>query len=373
LDGTQPLAINQPGTVAADMTWERVRTINGGIDLVLLDNKIELSFDKYTRYTEGMLTKLQAMPGVYGADPPSTNAADLKTKGWELTLGYRDQVQVGGSPLSFGARFMLWDARTYITKYDNPSRILSDYYVGEEVGEIWGLTNDGRFTTQAEVDAWGPKQVEVGTAAVGYLYGIGDSKWKDLNGDGFITLGAGTVDDPGDRKIIGNNTARLPYSFEGNVEWKGFDLRFFLQGVGKRDWYQGNQHQQFWGMYATLWITPTWTHINNQWTPENPDSYFPRLKQNVADPNSGELRHPQTQYLQDLSYLRLKNLTIGYTLPRQLTQKVNISRLRIYFSGENLWTLNHIFVKAIDPETASDNSRYYPMQRVFSMGLNLSF
>jgi hypothetical protein len=140
--------------------------------------------------------------------------------------------------------------------------------------------------------------------------------------------------------------------------------------VGKRDWYPGNGNGVFWGVDATPWTTPIQKNLDH-WTPENPNGYFPRMKQYIAEDQT-ELGAPQTGYLQDASYLRLKNLTLGYTLPQALTDRWRINRLRVYFSGENLWTIHRIKVKEIDPENFS-SAGHYPMQKVWSMGINLSF
>jgi TonB-linked SusC/RagA family outer membrane protein len=371
LDGAYPMGIGQPGVVAGNLTWERVRTVNGGIDLGLFDNRLDLTANIYTRYTEGMLTGSKALPSFYGAGAPTTNAADLKTKGWDVSVGYRDRVHAGGSPLTFGARFMLWDSRAWITKYDNPTGLIpyrdpwggeqSPYRVGMELGEIWGYHTLGFFSSNEEAANWAD---QTGMASVNHPFEAGDLKFEDINGDGKINAGSNTLDDPGDRSLIGNNTPRFRYSFEGNAEWKGFDLRIFLHGVGKRDVAIGN-HRNFWSTYDSEWINPT-TALYDRWTPENPDGYFPRLR---GTDNVVRLR--QTKYLQDGSWMRIKNVTVGYTLPDALTGKWRISRLRVYLSGENLWTLNNLHVKWVDPEVLVDE--YYPMQKVFSMGVSLNF
>jgi hypothetical protein len=210
-------------------------------------------------------------------------------------------------------------------------------------------------------------------------------KFNDLNGDGIINTGNNTVDNPGDRRIIGNTTSRFPYSIDLNASWRGFDLRLFFQGIGKRDWYPENQasgwwytdnnpYQEFWSSYLSSWRTPG-LHIRDRWSPENPDGYYPRMfHRSAQNGNTAEWMRANTRYLQDASYLRLKNATIGYTIPEKLTGKAGISRLRVYFSGENLWTLRHIFVDSIDPETlGTSNYSTYAMQRVFSLGLNINF
>jgi TonB-linked SusC/RagA family outer membrane protein len=379
IDNARPMGIYQPGTVSGDLTWEKVRTINGGLDLSLLNNRIEVNFDVYTRYTEDMLTQAKPMPGVYGVGAPRTNAADLKTKGWDLSVGYRDQVSAGGSPLNYSLRFLLADSRTWITRYES-DRLLGDHaagaylYEGMEIGEIWGFEVLGFFESDADV-ANSPDQTKVGSDDIQYKWYAGDVKFKDLDEDGEITFGQKTIDDPGDRRIIGNTSAHLPYSIDAYADWKGFDLRLFFQGIGKRNWYPSNAIA-FWSSYTTPWTTPS-TYIRDRWTPENPNGYYPRLKPYISETdNTGELNTPNTKYLQDASYVRLKNLTFGYTLPASLTDKWKIDRLRVYFSGENLFTVNHIHVDAIDPEGVGGNSYdgfVYPFQKVYSIGLTLNF
>jgi hypothetical protein len=392
IDGKQPMAVYQPGTVAGNLTWERVRTINGGVDLSLFNNKFDLSFDIYTRYTEGMLTQLKQLPAFYGAGAPSTNAADLKTKGWELSIGYRDEFHAAGSPFSWSIRLVLADSRAWITKYDS-TRLLPDdfngyanHYEGKEIGEIWGLTTLGYLTEGDFVDVANNKlkvdQTQVGSNDTRYLFYVGDLKFADINNDGSVTYGSNTVDDPGDRKIIGNSSIRYPYSIMANAAWKGFDLQIFLQGVGKRDWYPTAKINTFWGVYAEPWTSPIRKNYD-RWTEENPsqDAFFPRMKSIIAEEYGGpagtkdELASPQTKYLQDASYLRLKTLTVGYTVPARITNKWKIDRLRIFFSGENLFTISHFDVKGIDPEILNGAYRggQYPQQKVYSFGLNLSF
>jgi hypothetical protein len=385
LNGSMPLYINQPGTVAGDLTWERVRTVNGGFDLSLLDNRVSISFDKYTRYTEGMLVQSKDLPNVFGADPPKTNAGDLETKGWELTLGLNNTWQVGGSPLYIGLNFMLADARSYITKYDNPTRAIknggsADYYEGQEIGEIWGFVNDGYLTKDdlvlredgtpsgnAKIDQYDVSEEDNRSTGVSYE---GDIKFKDLNGDGKINFGDKTVSNPGDRKIIGNDQARYPYSFDFSADWKGFDLRAFFQGVGKRDWYPSAGSIYFWGIYAQPWTNVTKQNLDH-WTPENPNAYFPRVKSYAAEDTDHDLGAPQTRYLQDASYLRFKNLTLGYTLPQHLIQKLGMGRVRIYFSAENIFTVSQMKV-SMDPE-GLNGSGAYPFQKTYSFGINLNF
>ena len=384
LDGKKPLQVIMPGIVSSSLTWEQVRTINGGIDLGFLNNRLTAGFDYYVRYTEGMLTKGKSLPSVLGTSEPKENAADLKTRGWELSLAWRDQFNLADSPFSYGVRFIISDSRSFITKFDNyvwdtdknGNKIRTsiwtndNHYVGKELGEIWGLTTEGFFQNEEEL-ANHADQTKVGEDDMGYKFYVGDLKFKDINGDKEISNGKGTLADPGDFKKIGNSSIRLPYSIDMDANWKGFDLRIFLQGVGKRDWYAGGGNHYFWGIYAQPWTNVQKGNLDH-WTPENRNAYFPRVKPYIAESTGSELACPQTKYLQDASYLRLKNVTFGYTLPKTWTSKVGIERVRFYFSGENLCELQHLKAN-LDPEALDSSSKTYPLQRSFTFGVNLNF
>lgn len=367
LDGKQPVAVYQPAPVTANYGWEQVRTINGGVDVSMLKERLSVSYDRYTRFTDGMFVKGKTLPSVYGAQEPATNGANLKTRGQELSILWRDQFNINKNPFSYSVKFVLADSRTFITKYDNPSGSLYDYYVGQEIGEMWGLTTDGYFQNETELKNHAD-QTKVGSDDQNYKFYVGDLKFRDLNKDGEISYGKNTLSDPGDRKIIGNNSVRFPYSIDLSAAYKGFDVRVFAQGVGKRDWYPGAGNHYFWGIYAQPWANVNVQNMDH-WTPDNPNAYFPRVKSYIAE-DASELGAPQTRYLQNAAYLRLKNVTLGYTLPKNLTDKMKISRLRFYFSGENLFTFSRLKVN-IDPEGL--DGTIYPFQKTFSFGLNMNF
>lgn len=382
LDGSRPVAVYAPGAVSNTLTWEKVRTLNGGIDVAFLNNRLTASFDYFVRYTEGMLTKSKTLPSVFGRNEPKTNAADLKTKGWELSLRWNDQFMLAGSPFHYSVKVALSDSRSFITKFDNKVDIikdgkkvgetvsLSDYYEGQEIGEMWGLTTEGFFQNEEELKNHAD-QSAVGEDDQSYKFYVGDLKFADLNNDGKINKGKWTLADPGDFRKIGNSSSRYPYSFDLSADWKGFDVRGFFQGIGKRDWYAGGGNHYFWGIYAQPW-TNVQKHNLDHWSPENPNAYYPRVKAYIAESTGCELACVQTKYLQDASYLRMKNLTIGYTLPHSLTKKWNIEVLRFYFSGENLFEISHLKAN-LDPEALGSSSKVYPLQRSYSFGVNLTF
>ncbi|RBL90863.1 SusC/RagA family TonB-linked outer membrane protein [Chitinophaga flava] len=377
LNGQLPIGVFSPSPVTATYTWQTVKTINGGIDISLLKERLSFSYDRYTRYTNGMFAKSQELPAVYGAKAPRTNSADLKTRGWEMTLSWRDQFKIGKDDFSYGVRFLIADSRSFITRYTNPTGTLENYdasylpdrnyYNGQEIGDIWGLVTEGFFQNEQELKSHAD-QKKVGSDDQKYLFYVGDLKFKDLNGDGVIDYGDNTVSNPGDRKIIGNNTPRFPYSIDLYGSYKGFDFRALIQGIGKRDWYPNPGNHYFWGVYAQPW-TNVQVHNQDRWSPENPNGYFPRLKSYIAE-DATELGAPQTRYLQNAAYTRLKNVTLGYTLPKSLTEKAKIARLRFYVSAENIFTISHLKAN-IDPE-GLDGS-VYPYQKTYSCGLNLNF
>ena len=235
---------------------------------------------------------------------------------------------------------------------------------------MWGLTTEGFFQSEEELKNHAD-QTAVGTRNQNYQFYVGDLKFKDLNNDGKIDKGDWTLANPGDFRKIGNSSARFPFSIDLTADWKGFDIRAFFQGIAKKDWYASGGNHYFWGIYAQPW-TNVQEHNLDHWTPENPDAYFPRLKGYAAEISGQELAAIQTKYMQNAAYMRLKNFTFGYTLPKSWTRKMGVERLRFYFSGENLFDLSGIKAN-LDPEALTQNGTVYPIQRSYSFGLNLNF
>ena len=216
-----------------------------------------------------------------------------------------------------------------------------------------------------------------GQDAMGSKWAAGDVMYKDINGDGKISSGSSTLDNPGDRKVIGNSTPRFQFGLDLNASWKGFDLRMFFQGVMKRDYWQGSQFM--FGYTGDQWNCAGLTEMEdyfrdeNSWSVKqgtmsvNTDSYLPRPIQ-----GSSKNLKCQTKYLQNAAYIRLKNLTLGYTIPAALTNKWGINKLRVYFSGGNLWTGTRLD-KQFAPETVSSNGgAAYPLSITYSFGLSVT-
>ncbi len=398
IGGQRPQTVSSAGLVSSSYTWEQVITRNFGIDLGLLNNRINATFDIYRRDTKDMLIKGKELPGVLGASEPRENAGDMKTNGWELSLAWSDRFMAGGKPLSFGAKFTLSDSRSQITRFDNPTGSLSDYYEGMKIGEIWGLQSDGFFKDMADVATldesdlipWGALEIVAGWP-----------KYKDLDGDRRITKGDVTLDNPGDLSIIGNSSPRFRFGFTLNAEWNGIDFSAFLQGIGKRDYYP--QSFLYWGFYQQPYAggvehiydfyraasdsdvdraKHSQAYINAGLADQNLDAEFPVFQCWLADKNLGTgiadamgLAIPQTKYMLDGSYLRVKNITVGYTLPREWTQKFGVSKLRVYGSIDNAFEWSAL-KKYYDPEAITAASAWgyvYPFNRQYSFGVNVVF
>ena len=376
-NGIKPNTSYVGSLISTALTWEQVRNWNIGVDFGLFNNRLTGSFDYFIRYTDNMVGPAVEMPGVLGIAVPKTNNSNLKTQGWELSIAWQDRLENG---LNYSARFNLSDARTYIEEYyGNPTNSLDNYIAGRETGEIWGYTTVGIAQTQQEMDAH--------LAAVGGQAGVstrewlaGDIMYKDMDGKSGITSGAYTLEDHGDLTVIGNNTPRFHFGLDLNASWKGFDVRAFFQGVMKRDLWIGSP--MFWGVAGNMWWSAGFKEHGDFWhdqplglqgheIPANTTgAYYPRP---VFD--STRNQQCQTRYLQDASYIRLKNLQFGYTIPRNVINKIGLQNCRIYVSGENLWTgtnLNRTF----DPETATGGyngyGNSYPLTSTWAFGLSVT-
>ena len=360
LDGGLQGYATTPGIVPSSLTWERATTYDVGLDFALLNNRLSATFDYYQRYTTDMYTVGPTLPAVLGASTPKGNNAEMKTRGWELSVEWRDRFTLGDKPFNYSIKAMVWDNRTWVTKFYNPTKSLSTYYEGQEIGTIWGYHIEGLFKDQAEIDAHADQSYLV--VSDDNILKPGDLKFADLDGSGAVDNGKNTLDDHGDLKVVGNTTPRYQFGVTLAANWNGFGVSAFFQGVGKRDLYLPNS---FRWQYGSQWQVPT-AYANDYWTESNRDAYFP-----VARFNGGTaLGQNQTRYLLDGSYLRLKSLSFGYTLPETLTQKAYIQKARIYFTAENLFTIKHT-PEGFDPEL--DNPYAYPQQRALSIGVNLTF
>ena len=364
VNGVKPNTASQPGLVSASLTWEKSRTWEVGLDWGAFNNRLTGSFGYYQRNTFDMVGPAPELPVILGANPPRVNNLDMTSKGWDLQISWRDII----GEVSYGASFVLSDNQVVIDKYPNPSKNLGSYYKGAKLGDIWGYTTLGIAQSQEEMDAHLKK---VDQSALGSGWTAGDIMYKDLDGDGKINGGEGTANKPGDRRIIGNSTPRYNFGLNLDAAWKGFDIKVFFQGTLKRDYAAGGP--MFWGATGQgKWQALGMKYHSDYWREDNKGAYYPRVSW-----NGGRNTQTQTRYLQNAAYARLKNLTIGYTLPKELTRKVYIENLRFFVSGENLLTITN-FTEAGDPELigagwGGEIGKTYPLSKTFSCGLSVTF
>lgn len=381
--GLWNISLSAPKLFSSNFTWEKVQTLDFGFDVNLFGNRFDMTFDWYQRDTKGMLAPGVDFPSVLGASAPLENSADLRTKGWELAVHWRDRI---GKDWRYNVGFNIYDSKSKITRFDNPTRSLSSYRVGMEIGEIWGLVTDRYYTADdfAELDeAAGIYKLKEG---VPYLINSrdprpGDILYKDLDGDGKIDpSGENTEENPGDRIIIGNKSRRYPFSLTLGGGWKGFDISIFFEGLGKRDvWIGADAPSNFLAWPHTNSDNPAaaatvLAHHLDYWTPENPNAYYPRLgNQNGINQGTDSYnRRTQSKYLRDGSYIKLKNITVSYSFPQKILAKTKyIQAFKVFVSGEDLWTRHHMF-KGMDPEQTTRINDLYPFMKKYSFGFNIT-
>lgn len=398
-DGTSnPNYASVSAPIASDLTWETVTTYNLGLDMSFFKSRLNFNVDAYIRDTDNMLTSAMTLPSVYGAATPKTNYAALRTTGYEIYLSWKDQFNLARRPFSYGITATLGDYSTVITKFLNENNVLSNYYVGYKLGQIWGYHVAGLFKTDTEAQIY---QNAIDWERSGNMYNkifqakgtdpgnnllAGDMHYSDLNKDGAINSGAGTLDDHGDLTIIGNSLPRYSYSLRFDLSWFNFDISAFFQGVGHQDWYpnissnSGQYASDFFGPYAN----PMTSFVDRKfesycWSEDNPDGYFPRQRGYIARAD-GPLGQNNDYYLQNVGYIRLKNLSVGYSVP--LGRNDVIKNVRVSFNGENLWYWSPLkkHCRTVDPELALSSSTNaantgvgYFYSKVFTFSLDLTF
>jgi TonB-linked SusC/RagA family outer membrane protein len=358
--------VSAAGLVSPSLTWETVATQNIGFDITTLNQRFDLSFDYFIRDTKDMLMDV-TLPAILGTDAPQTNAADLRTTGWELAATWRDRI---GQDLMYSVTLALADNQSEITKYENPSGALGwgsddglvdQYYVGQQIGEIWGYVTEGIFQSDDEVASHADQ------SQLGANWRAGDIKYMDLNGDGKVNPGSGTLDDHGDLKIIGYNRNRYNFGLNPDIQYKNWTLNLFFQGVLKRDYLPPNGNWNAFypfnaGHIEKFYITETWSE-------DNRNAYFaaPTIS---TDTKKNILA--QSRYVQNASYIRLKNITLSYFLPDNLVKKVGMSRAQVYLSGMNLWEATGMH-KPLDPEQTATVTQEYYFDRVYTLGVKVTF
>lgn len=370
INGIKQNTANAPDLISTTLTWEMVKSLNVGFDVDAFNNRLSFSFNWYQRDTEDMVGPAPEMPSTLGIEVPKTNNTDLRTQGWEVDIRWRDRIC---QDFSYDIGFNLSDDRTTVTNYPDKDFKLDTYYSGKLLGQIWGYETIGIAKTKEEMSAHLATLPNGGQDAFGANWDAGDIMYKDLNGDGAINSGGKTINDHGDLKVLGNSNPRFRFGLHLGGSWKGLDASVLFQGTMRRDYWEGSWN--FWGWTGYLWRSTAYEeHLDyfrndpEHYMGKNLNSYYPR-------PLDGSTQNQkvQSRYLQNGAYIRLKNLQVGYTLPNTVTSLCGISKLRVFVSGENLWTgtkLNKIF----DPEALGygSGSIGYPLSQTFSAGISIT-
>lgn len=370
INNARPNSASAPGLVSSILTWESINTTNIGVDFTLLNNKLSGSFEVFNRKTSNMVGPAPQLPSTLGTAVPQTNNTDLKTTGFEATVGWNDVTPSG---FGYNVKFLLSDYQTTITRYPNAIGALSTYREGQKLGDIWGFETIGIAKSQEQMNEHLASLPNGGQNAIGTQWGAGDIMYKDLNGDGKVDFGSNTESDPGDRRVIGNNTPRYSFGLNLGANYKNFDFSMFLQGVMKREVWQGGYY--FWGATSSKWwSTGLVENLDYFRTADNPlggnlDAYYARPIYGTS-----KNQEVQTRFLQNAAYIRVKNIQLGYSIPSETTKRIGIDRVRFYVSGENVWTGSSV-AKMFDPETidGGKNGTVYPLTKIWSAGLSVNF
>lgn len=373
--GARVNMVGTPTVVSSDIQWQDIVSKNVGVDLTVLKNKLSVSFDLFERNTNNMIVPQEGIPLTLGAGAPLGNYGSLSTRGWELTIDFNHTFKNG---LHIFARGNLSDAKSILSSYGSGTQVTSNYN-GKDIGEIWGYRTDRLYqTSDFELDASGKPILITLTAAesalnagkqayklkpdgsgkkpiyqpflqntANFRFGPGDVKFKDLNGDGEISNGKGTLADHGDLEVIGNSNPRYEYGFRFGADYKGVDISFFFQSVGSRKIW-GDGLLAIAGYNSADGAMPE-AIAGNYWTVDNPNAFYPAAYNNAGS-NTANNMQIQDRYLLNMAYLRLKNLTIGYTLPQSVTKHIKINSVRAYVGLENFFTWDHLGTLPIDPE-----------------------
>lgn len=399
--------VGTPTAVSSSITWQDITTLNLGLNARLFDNRFGVTFDWYQRNTENMIVPIEGIPSTFGTGAPETNLGALETKGWEIAVDFNHLFD-NGLGIYFSAN--LSDAKTTITSYGT-AKSVDGWYAGKTYGEIWGYRTDRLYQeddfeldadenpilitlTEAESELYAGDQAYKlkGSNPVyqtylqnsaEFYFGPGDVKFVDVNGDGEINAGARQIDDHGDLEVIGNFTPRYEYGFRFGADYKGIDFGIFFQGVGKREVW-GNGSLAIAGYHTSDGAMPS-AIVDDYWTPENTDAFYPAAFNNGGSNNANNM-HVQSRYLLDMSYLRIKNITLGYSFPSSLLEQIRVNSARIYVALENFVTWDNLNGLPIDPEAINGYSMFNdenynlsrtgvgtPMFKSVSFGVQLNF
>ncbi len=377
-------SVKTPGIVDPDITWETITTLDVGLDVRFLNNMFGVSFDWYQRNNKDMLAIERALPEGVGTSAPWTNSGDMRTRGYELSVDFNYPINKN---ISIYATAGLSDYQTEVTKWNNPTKSLGTFYEGMKIGEIWGFETDrlfqaGDFNADGTLVSGIPSQSALIDGA--FKFGPGDVKYKNQDGDDVIGVGSLTAENHGDLKVIGNTTPRYQYNFRVGGTFYGFDIDVFFQGVGKRDYWAAsdlvlplyNRTDALYAKQMDYWTEEnTGAHFPRPWVGHATNRFLSTASSTLTGLQGSNNFVTQSRYLLNMSYLRLKNITVGYTLPATLTSRIGIDKVRVYFSGQNLAEFKSSRLP-VDPEindTEAAWGRTYPYPRTLSFGLQVNF
>lgn len=373
--GERAWTVRSPNLSSVNLTWETVSTLDIGLDASMFNDRLDVMFGVYQTITSDLVGPGRPLPGVLGTAVPKRNEGEIKTNGWEIELSYRNRVS---DDFSYQIKGQLSDNISTVENYTNPTLLLDRPYRGQRMGEIWGLQYDGHYQSEADVNEHAVDQSFIWSGG----WNPGDFKYKDLNGDGAVNNGDNTAENPGDLTILGNFFPRFVYGFNLGAQWKDFDISVFFQGTGKRDYaFVGNSASVFRGPGNGPMHSNVLEDHLDYWRDEssalgaNPNAYFPKPYAQYFGQNAKNYSYATDHLLQDASFLRLKNLQIGYNIPTAIVEKVWMSNARIYVSGENLLTFTDLMF--FDPEALGGRwygaGDAYPLNKTWSVGLNVNF
>ena len=387
-----------PSMISPHITWEKVDNADIGLDVMAFGNRLNMVFDAYQRTTRDMLGPAEAIPSIGGiadADRSKANNATMRNRGWELSVSWSDRLSGG---FRYRVGFNLFDYRAVVTEYSNPEGIISNnhtglaankgYYPGMDIGEIWGYKADHLFASDEDAAGY---PVDLSFFKARNLWKAGDVMYEDVNGDGAVNPGKGTLDDHGDLVVIGNATPRFSYGINLSVGYKGLEIAALLQGVGKRDFPMAGSTYLFGGRNYFK------DHLD-RFSADNPSGWLPRLTDGTG---SGDMDwkvntgYNTSRYLLNGAYMRLKNLMVSYSFSGRLLGRFRLRDLKIYISCDNLFTLDAL-PEAFDPETMNmvstwaggslnaapgltsalsqnGNGKVYPLSRTMVMGVEIKF
>ncbi|MBE7639101.1 SusC/RagA family TonB-linked outer membrane protein [Salegentibacter sp. BLCTC] len=345
------------GMVSTNRTWETLIARNIGVDANIFDNRMNVSFDYYKKTNKNMLVGV-TLPSVLGATPPFTNNGELDSWGWELSLGWQDQI----NDFQYGANLVLSNSDNKVTNlggFDNYAAGLNGVREGYRTNLYYGFDFDGIIQDQATLDAY--KQLDGVPANID----IGDAMYRDVDGNGRIDAYSDEREN-GDLVILGTTDPQYSFGINMNAKYKGFDFSAFLQGVGKRTVFREHEARV---PFNQPWYHPPALFYNNTWAPERPDAKYPRISHsNIRDWNFAHSSNNK----ENGAYIRLKNIQLGYSLSDKVLESIGgIQNLRVYVSANDIWDY-HELPGGYDPEDNSWGSNY-PFAKTMAVGLDVTF